>query len=189
MVEPSPSKPSEPRASSQALLTLALLVGVLFTFGLVVMRMREPDPRPEDARLVAPIEQELPDAGETIVPNLPAVPDLARDRAAREGQPVTDPAADALAQEMRLIHEARLQLEHDPNAALDLLEQHRTRFPEGQLTEEREAYAILAMVMTDAPDGEVERRFTDLMADHPGTSFAPAIREAIARRAEARAAQ
>jgi hypothetical protein len=163
-----------------------LLVGVLVTFAMLVLRLREPEPTRESASLVAPIEQDVPDAGETFVPNLPAVPDLAADRAAREARREADPAGDALAQEMRLVHEARIQMEEDPREALDLLEQHRSRFPEGVLTEEREAYTILAMVLTDAPDGEIERRFTDLMADHPGSSFAPAIREAIARRAERR---
>jgi len=140
--------------------------------------------RADTPGLVAPIDEVLPDAGETYVPDLPAVPDLARDRATRPPRLEADPATDALAQEMRLVHEARVQLEADPGAALDLLEQHRQRFPEGALAEEREAYAILAMVMTDRPEGEVERRFVDLVADHPGTSFAPAIRDAIARRAE-----
>lgn len=167
-------------------LTIVLLVGVLVTFAMLVLRLREPEPTRESASLVAPIEQDVPDAGETFVPNLPAVPDLAADRAAREARREADPAGDALAQEMRLVHEARIQMEEDPREALDLLEQHRSRFPEGVLTEEREAYTILAMVLTDAPDGEIERRFTDLMADHPGSSFAPAIREAIARRAERR---
>ena len=167
-------------------LTIALLVGVLVTFAMLVLRMREPEPSRETASLVAPIEEELPDAGERFVPNLPAVPDLAADRAARRADRAADPAGDALAQELRLVHEARLQLEQDPREALDLLEQHRTRFPEGALGAGGEAYTILAMVLTDAPDGEIERRFTDLMADHPGSSFAPAIREAIARRAAQR---
>ncbi len=180
-------RPSAPSGVSP--LTIVLLVGVLVTFAMLVLRMREPEPTRETASLVAPIEEVVPDAGETFVPNLPAVPNLAADRAAREARQEPAPAdgaGDALAQEMRLVHEARIQMEEDPREALDLLEQHRTRFPEGVLTEEREAYTILAMVLTDAPDGEIERRFTDLMADHPGSSFAPAIREAIARRAERR---
>ncbi|MBX7196566.1 MAG: hypothetical protein K1X94_31225 [Sandaracinaceae bacterium] len=167
-------------------ITLVLLVGVIATFAMLVLRWREPEPTRESAPLVAPIDEELPDAGDSFIPNLPPVPDLARDRAARTASDSVDPATDALAQEMRLVHEARLVMEEDPREALDLLEQHRQRFPEGALTEEREAYAILAMIRTGAPDGEVERRFTDLVADHPGTSFAPAIREAIAARTEER---
>ncbi len=166
-------------------LTIALLVAVIVTLGMLVMRRREPTPRmAREPQLVAPIDEELPDAGDSFVPDLPAVPDLAADRAAGRAAAEADPAGDALAQEMRLVHEARVQLEDDPAAALVLLEQHRQRFPEGALAEEREAHAILAMVLTDAPEGEIERRFADLMADHPGTSFAPAIRDAIARRAE-----
>lgn len=178
---------TEPRASGSQPLLVLLGLGVLVTLGLLAGRLIEDgraSERADTTALVAPIEEESLDAGETFVPNLPAVPDLARDRATRPPRAEADPASDALAQEMRLVHEARVQLEHDPAAALDLLEQHRQRFPEGALAEEREAYAILAMVMTDQPEGEIERRFVDLVADHPGTSFAPAIREAIARRAE-----
>lgn len=166
-------------------LTIALLVGVIVTLGMLVMRSREPTPAmSQQTPLVAPIDEERPDAGDSFVPNLPAVPDLAADRAAGRAPREADPTGDALAQEMRLVHEARVQLEDDPAAALVLLEQHRERFPQGALAEEREAHAILAMVLTDAPEGEIERRFGDLMADHPDSSFAPAIRDAIARRAE-----
>ena len=164
-------------------LTIALLVAVLVSLAMIVLRRREPAPTREPA-LVAPIDDTLPDAGDSFVPNLPAVPDLAADRAAGRVPREVDPAGDSLAQEMRLVHEARVQLAAEPAAALELLEQHRQRFPEGALTEEREAHAILAMVLTDAPEDQIERRFTDLLADHPGTSFAPAIREAIARRTE-----
>jgi hypothetical protein len=169
-------------------LTIALVAGVLATFVLLALRFQEPRPTREGAALVAPIEQELPDAGESFVPILPAVPDLAADRAARTGrdEPRSDERNDALAQEMRLVHEARLKLDEDPHESLALLEQHRLRFPEGALREEREAYTILAMVLSEAPDGEVERRFADLVADHPRSSFAPAIREAITARAERR---
>lgn len=165
-------------------LVVVLGIGVVITLGLLAGRALEDTRDAERAgppALVAPIDEERSDAGDTFVPDLPAVPDLSRDRPRR---PEADPASDELAQEMRLVHEARLQLDEDPSAALDLLDQHRSRFPEGVLTEEREAYAILAMVMTDQPAGEIERRFGDLVADHPGTSFAPTIREAIARRAE-----
>ncbi len=179
------SGPSDSNRAQPLIVVLA--VGVLITLGLLVGRGLEDSrdaERADTPGLIAPIDEERTDAGETYVPDLPAVPDLARDRATRPTRPEADPATDALAQEMRLVHEARIQLEADPGAALDLLEQHRTRFPEGALAEEREAYAILAMVMTEQPAGEIERRFSDLVADHPGTSFAPAIREAIARRAE-----
>lgn len=170
-------------------LTIVLLVGVVATFLMLVLR--EPAAPPQPA-LVAPIVEHAPDAGDDFVPNLPAVPDLARDRARRapaEADTEADPVADALAQEMRLVREARSQIETDPSAALELLAQHRQRFPRGALAEEREAYAILAMIVAEAAPNEVERRFTDLLADHPGSAFAPTIREAIEARTAARQAE
>lgn len=168
-------------------LTIVLLVGVVATFLMLVLR--EPATPPPPA-LVAPIAEHAPDAGDDFVPNLPAVPDLARDRARRAPTDhEADPVADALAQEMRLVREARSQIETDPSAALELLAQHRQRFPRGALAEEREAYAILAMIVAEAAPNEVERRFTDLLADHPGSAFAPTIREAIEARTAARQAE
>jgi hypothetical protein len=179
---------SERDAPRHPALVGALAVSVLIALGLLGAQLfpRGNRSAPREPALVAPIEDPTPDAGETFVPDLPAVPDLARDRATRGAPLAEDPAAAALAQEMRLVHEARLRLDEDPHAAFDLLEQHRARFPEGALREEREAYAILAMILLDRPDGEVERRFLELTADHPGTRFAPVIRDAMASRAERR---
>lgn len=178
------------QASRTPVVTGVLAVSVLVALGFLAARAfpRGASTSAEPA-LVAPIDEHLPDAGEeTFVPDLPAVPDLARDRAARAVAPAAsgEPATGALAQEMRLVHEARLTLDADPHAALGMLEQHRSRFPEGALAEEREAYAILAMILLDRPESEVERRFLELTADHPESSFVPAIREAIARRSERR---
>ncbi|GAB4112695.1 MAG: hypothetical protein OHK0013_48500 [Sandaracinaceae bacterium] len=179
---------TQPQATRSSALAGVLALSVLVALGFLAARaLPRTTSSGREPALVVPIEEHGPDAGEEpFVPDLPEVPDLVRDRPSRGADLARDPAADALAQEMRLVHEARVRLDEDPHAALDMLEQHRSRFPEGALAEEREAYAILAMILLDRPEGEVERRFLELTADHPGTSFAPTIREAIARRAEAR---
>lgn len=120
---------------------------------------------------------------EPFVPDLPAVPDLAA-RAEGEGaiSPEAAPERDTLLDEMQLVRDARRAVEHDPRAALDLLDRHRERFPDGALAEEREAYAILAMLLLRAPASDVERRFSDLLARFPESQYATTIRDAIARR-------
>lgn len=152
---------------------------------LYVARATEPAPvssRNEPSRPEPAEGSPSSSSGDIVVPDLPPVPDLASTRPERFPD-VDDAFGERLVEEMRLVHEARQRLERAPEEALALLERHRARFPEGALAEAREAYAILAMTALGRPLGEIERRFGDLVADHPGTSFAPALREAIARRA------
>lgn len=55
-------------------------------------------------------------------------------------------AGDSLAEEVRLLQAARESLAGDPAGSLRLAEQHRSRFPRGALTQEREALAIEALL-------------------------------------------
>jgi hypothetical protein len=115
--------------------------------------------------------RELP---EGFVPNLPEVPTLPAGthvgRAHPEGAS-DDVRGDDLSAEMRLLSEARDELGDDDAAAcLTLLDQHRERFPNGALAEERDAYTILALHAL-ARDHEVERRYVDFREDYPESSF------------------
>jgi len=58
----------------------------------------------------------------------------------------TSLSADSLAEEVRLLQGAREALGGDPAGALRLAEQHRSRFPRGTLTQEREVIAIDALI-------------------------------------------
>lgn len=183
--------PSSWRTQLLSASIFASIVVAFFAFA----RSAPDDERVQARNLVAPDEESAPDAGDDFVPNLPAVPDLARDRAARAGAPVAptpttdDPAMASLTQEMSLVHEARQRLEHDDaQGAAALLEEHRTRFPDGALSEEREAYAILVMIRLGRAPSDVERRYTELVADHPDSAFLPLVREAIAAQVEAHGA-
>ena len=117
-----------------------------------------------------------------FVPDLPEVPTLPEgthvpraDESAREAEASPDDERlAALGSEMRLVRDARDSLERDPTQALALLEQHRARFPDGALAEEREAYAIQALAVLGRTT-EVERRYLDFRADHPGSSFLPTL--------------
>jgi hypothetical protein len=115
----------------------------------------------------------VPPLPEGFVPDLPPVPTLppgARpSRGAAEGA-TDDERLDQLAGEMRLMQEARAALEHDPTGALTLLEQHRQRYPRGALSEEREVYAIEALVVLGHTE-EVERRYLEFRSDFPDSTF------------------
>lgn len=115
--------------------------------------------------------KELP---EGFVPNLPPVPTLpagthvARAHAAGAGD---DERGDDLSAEMRLLSEARDELaEDDAASCLTLLDQHRERFPTGALSEDRDAYTLLALHALGR-EPEVERRYVDFREDYPSSTF------------------
>lgn len=133
--------------------------------------------------------QEPAPAPDDFVPNLPAVPDLSQRRpnAPESGsapRTAQEGAFDSLTQEMNLMREARSMMVADATGAMTLLEQHRARFPEGALLEEREAYSVLAMIALGRPEDEVERRYLDLLARFPESRYAPDIRTAMQARRE-----
>ncbi|UJR84985.1 hypothetical protein [Sandaracinus amylolyticus] len=122
-----------------------------------------------------PGEPPLP---EGFVPNLPAVPTLAPgarpERASAEGEGrLSD-----LAAEMRLVQEARGMIATEPAVALSLLDQHRARFPEGALREEREVYAIEALAALGRTD-EVERRYLEFREDFPESSLTERLQRVV----------
>lgn len=126
-----------------------------------------------------------PDLPADFVPDLPAVPTLppgarartppARDR---EGEQTEDGRLGDLAAEMRLVGEARALAATDPSGALQLLDQHRARFPRGALREEREVYAIEALVGIAHTD-EAERRYHEFRADFPESTFLARLERAM----------
>ncbi|AKF11516.1 tetratricopeptide repeat protein [Sandaracinus amylolyticus] len=116
---------------------------------------------------------------EGFVPNLPAVPTLppgARpERATDEGE---EGRMSDLAAEMRLVQEARAMVATEPAVALSLLEQHRARFPDGALREEREVYAIEALAALGRTD-EVERRYLEFREDFPESPLTERVQRVV----------
>lgn len=160
------------------LLALSLAAGLVAFVQWV--QSGDADDAPPALRLDEMRPEELPGEGAARrmppldAPDLPAVPTLppgthvgARDPEAPE---------DDLAVEMRLVHEARRMLDTDAAAALALLEQHRTRFPRGALREEREAYAIEAMIALEHTEA-VERRYLEFREDFPESAFLSRLAE------------
>lgn len=116
---------------------------------------------------------------EGFVPDLPAVPTLPQGKRPSRAEPAAagdDARLDELAGEMRLVQEARSIVASQPAAALSLLDQHRQRYPQGALREEREAYAIEALHALGRTD-EVERRYLEFREDFPDS----ALRERLDR--------
>lgn len=122
----------------------------------------------------APAPPPLPEGFVPDLPDVPTLPEGARPaRSAAEGAG-DDARLDQLAGEMRLVREARDLLERDPTAALSLLDQHRHRYPQGVLREEREVYAIEALLLLRQTD-QVERRYLEFREDFPASTFLPRL--------------
>ncbi len=132
--------------------------------------MRLGDPGMPLAEHDAP-SKELP-AG--FVPDLPAVPTLPAGTHVARAHPAgasEDERGDDLGAEMRILSEARDALaEDDAATCLTLLDQHRERFPTGALSEDRDAYTLLALHALGR-EQEVERRYVDFRQDYPESTF------------------
>lgn len=124
--------------------------------------------------------KELP---EGFVPDLPAVPTLPAGThvgRAHAASADDDTRGDDLGAEMRLLSEARNELAQDDAAScLSLLDQHRERFPSGALSEDRDAYTILALHALGR-EPEVERRYGDFREDYPTSTFLPTLARELA---------
>ncbi len=102
-----------------------------------------------------------------FVPSLPEVPDLAaRPPPARVEGDDDDPRMANLAAEMRMLSRARTLLGEHPAEALGVIRQHRRAYPEGALREEREVFAIEALLALEHT-AEAERRYYDFLVDFP----------------------
>lgn len=89
--------------------------------------------------------------------------------------PETDDEGPGLAEERRLLESARAELARGSAArALELLEEHRRRFPSGRLSEEREALVVRALASAGRVD-EARARAEAFHARYPRSVLRPAV--------------
>lgn len=146
---------------------------------------REPEPPPTTPEVGGVEIVERPPgrskAGPDYVPQLPEVPDLATQPPPPPADPGDeDPRFAQLGVEMRILSRARELLGAHPSEALGVLEQHRRHHPSGALAEEREAFAIEALLALEHVD-EAERRYYDFLARYPHSDFESRLREMMLR--------
>jgi hypothetical protein len=96
------------------------------------------------------------------------------------GMAAPEGARDAdLAEQRWLLERARAALSRgDGIAAVDALEEHQRRFPQGQLTEEREVLEIEASLALGRAS-EAKLRATEFERRHPGSLLLPAVDGAL----------
>lgn len=86
--------------------------------------------------------------------------------------------ADALRREAALVRRIRRALDDgDPSGALPLVDEHRREFPRGAMTEERDAFAAIALCRVDR-QRQGRALALALLAARPRTIHADALREA-----------
>ena len=137
------------------------------------------DPDLELPPLAASLPPESPSA---LAPTAPSPAAGPRPAASRDDalQPSSVPSADTtLAGERALIDRARMALARGQAAsALETLDAHRSQFPQGRLTEEREALAIQSLAALGRT-GEARRRAEAFQRARPNSVFLPAIELAV----------
>ncbi len=124
---------------------------------------RHANPTPMPPPPTAP--EPTPPEAQGPVPDLPEVPDLATEPPPPPPQN-DDPRLGQLGAEMRYLSRARELLDQHPAEALGVIEQHRRNYPNGVLREEREAFALEALVAVGRTD-EAERRYYDFLREYP----------------------
>ncbi|MCA9648241.1 MAG: hypothetical protein H6718_00870 [Polyangiaceae bacterium] len=110
-------------------------------------------PPAEPVASVAPVEAPAASAAveeapkpRVVTPAAPAAPKVDAPSSLEARSAVEAPSAKAqLLEESRLLSAARAALATDPKKALALTEQHRAKFPQGTLAQEREVIAIQAL--------------------------------------------
>jgi hypothetical protein len=141
--------------------------------------MRLGDPGMPLAEHDAPTK-ELPEGFVPDLPPVPVLPEGAHVGHAHAAGAAEDVRGDDLGAEMRILSEARNELAQDDAAAcLVLLEQHRERFPTGELAEDRDAYTLLALHALGR-EQEVERRYVDFREDYPQSTFLDTLARELA---------
>jgi outer membrane protein assembly factor BamD (BamD/ComL family) len=89
------------------------------------------------------------------------------------------PGGSSIALEQAVLDTARVALgREDGSAALAAADSHARRFPHGQLSEEREAIAIQALVLLHR-DTDARARADRFVHTYPNSALMPAIEEAI----------
>lgn len=178
---------AQPTSRAPWLIGVLLLLALAFAWWSKLTRVEPPPPAPPPvvvappapvivpAPVVAPVEfdagvvEEPPfDAGSAV--RAPAVP---RPRSVED---------DALARELAMLDEARIQLTAEPKTALATLERHRTTFPRGALKLEADVLRVEALLKlgrrADATrlaaalekadrEGLVQDRLKRLLEQHP----------------------
>jgi len=106
-------------------------------------------------------------------------PRKARPAPSRPDPPVAASPATTLAEERRVLEDARRRLAAgDPAGALAEVERHRHTFARGQLAEERDALEVLALLAAGR-EGEARAQHRRFRARHPHSFLLPSLEEAL----------
>ena len=114
------------------------------------------------------------------MPDLPEVPDLATEPPPEREATENDPRMQTLAAEMRMLNRARTLLGEHPAEAIGVIDDHRRQYPDGVLREEREAFAIEALLALERVE-EAERRYYDFLREFPSSEHREHLRRAMQR--------
>jgi hypothetical protein len=123
-------------------------------------------------------ESAVPEAGVPVAP--PSAPPLHAPVASVPAAPATTGRDRELAAERSRIEIARTSLmQGDPAAALRSLDQHAAHYPTGQLSEEREALAVQALVALGRVD-EARGHAAAFTKRYPTSMLSPVVQAAVA---------
>lgn len=156
----------------------AFAIGVAAgALGVLALRPRPTAPADEPARGLSAPEISAPVATPSAPPSSSAAPSTPPPLASTPRAPPS--AEGSLRAEQALLDAARVALGRGDGAgALDAANTHARRFPHGQLSEERDAIAVQALVLLGRAD-EARARAERFRRAYPDSALLPALREAL----------
>jgi hypothetical protein len=87
-------------------------------------------------------------------------------------------ARPSIADEAQLLESARTALIHEPALALDIVQRHQARYPDGQLSAEREFIAVEALLRLGRRD-DAKRRAAPRLQQDPDSLYAKRLRHLL----------
>ena len=179
---PAPGKLSWLGAKGKALIVASVVAGGGVGGVWLAARPSAPDRQHGTVEVAAPAQSAapLPSAAEPAVSQPPGqlAPTVAQEARPSGRAPVRrTPRSSSLPAETALLGRASQALaQHDATSALSALREHRTRFQQPLLLEERDGLSALAECMVDPPKGRA--RAAQFMARFPGSVLVVRVRHA-----------
>jgi hypothetical protein len=173
---PPPVAPAAPTTGAPAVAKLAgalAVVGALVVGGVWLGTRPAPTPPPAPA---IPVVTHAPAA--TAAPSRSPSAEPAPAEGKPTAEPAPEPAKPSGPSEAVLLQRAQAALRSDPARALALTQEHRQRFPRGQLSQEREVIAIEALSRLGRA-GEATKRAESFEKSYPGSAHTKKVETSV----------
>jgi hypothetical protein len=186
-----PPPAASPPGSALSTAKIAGLLGVIGLLGVAGVRAFAPTGAAPPLAPVASVPQSPPPVASDVpegpappaaaAPSVPVIePSVAPSSGSKVSAPPPRSRATSGVSEVELLERARRALGSDPRRALSLTQEHRARFPQGVLGQEREVIAIEALRRLGRSE-EAERRAGSFEQRYPDSAHRRSVEQGLGK--------